>query len=87
MGFASCAAMADCVKALLDRGLPEQTVLPLMTSNVARLLKLAKKGRIEPGCDADLIVLDAANRIDSVMAGGIWQVKNNKQLVSGLFES
>ena len=86
MGFASCSAMADCIKTLLDRGLPEQTVLPLMTSNVAALLKLAKKGRIMTGFDADLVVLDQSNRIDSVMARGVWQVKNNKQLVSGLFE-
>ena len=87
MGFASCSAMADCIKSLLDRGLPEQTVLPLMTSNVATLLKLSKKGRVETGFDADLVVLDRDNRIDSVMARGRWQVKNNKQLISGLFES
>jgi beta-aspartyl-dipeptidase (metallo-type) len=86
MGFASCAAMADCVKSLLDRGLSEQTVLPLMTSNVSTLLKLTNKGRIMTGFDADLVVLDQSNRIDSVMARGVWQVKNNKQLVSGLFE-
>jgi beta-aspartyl-dipeptidase (metallo-type) len=87
MGFASCSAMADCIKNLLDRGLPEQTVLPLMTSNVAKLLKLSKKGRIDTGFDADLVVLDQSNRIESVMARGVWQVKNNKQLISGLFES
>jgi beta-aspartyl-dipeptidase (metallo-type) len=86
MGFASCSAMADCIKSLLDRGLPEPTVLPLMTSNVAQLLKLVKKGQITTGFDADLVVLDQANRVDSVMARGVWQVKNNKQLVSGLFE-
>jgi beta-aspartyl-dipeptidase (metallo-type) len=87
MGFASCSAMADCIKNLLDRGLPEQTVLPLMTSNVANLLKLPKKGRIDTGFDADLVVLDQGNRVESVMARGVWQVKNNKQLISGLFES
>jgi len=87
MGFASCSAMADCIKNLLDRGLPEQTVLPLMTSNVANLLKLSKKGRIETGLDADLVVLDQSNRVESVMARGVWQVKNSKQLISGLFES
>jgi len=87
MGFASCSAMADCIKNLLDRGLPEQTVLPLMTSNVANLLKLSKKGRIDKGFDADLVVLDQSNRVESVMARGVWQVKNNKQLISGLFES
>jgi len=87
MGFASCSAMADCIKNLLDRGLPEQTVLPLMTSNVANLLKLSKKGRIDKGFDADLVVLDQSNRVESVMARGVWQLKNNKQLISGLFES
>jgi len=87
MGFASCSAMADCIKNLLDRGLPEQTVLPLMTSNVANLLKLSKKGRIDTGFDADLVVLDQSNRVESVMARGVWQLKNNKQLISGLFES
>ena len=86
MGFASCSAMAHCIKSLLDRGLSEQTVLPLMTSNVAQLLKLVNKGQIATGFDADLVVLDQANRVDSVMARGVWQVKNNKQLVSGLFE-
>ena len=86
MGFASCAAMADTLKSLLDRGLPEQTVLPLLSSNVANLLKLKHKGHIQSGYDADLVVLDQSNRIVSVMARGVWQIKNNKQLVSGLFE-
>lgn len=86
MGFASCAAMADTLKSLLDRGLPEQTVLPLLSSNVANLLKLKHKGQIQSGYDADLVVLDQSNRIVSVMARGVWQMKNNKQLVSGLFE-
>ena len=87
MGFASCSAMADCVKNLLDRGLSEQTVLPLLSSNVANLLKLSAKGQIEAGFDADLVILDQKNRVESVMAKGVWQVKNYKQLVSGLFES
>jgi beta-aspartyl-dipeptidase (metallo-type) len=86
MGFASCSAMAECMKNLLDRGLPEQTVLPFMTSNVAKILKLPAKGRIEVGCDADLVVLDASNQVASVMARGVWQVKNNRRLISGLFE-
>jgi beta-aspartyl-dipeptidase (metallo-type) len=86
MGFASCAAMADTLKSLLERGLPEQTVLPLLSSNVARLLKLRHKGQIQSGYDADLVVLDQSNQVVSVMARGVWQIKNNKQLVSGLFE-
>ena len=86
MGFASCSALTDCFKTLLDNGLSEETILPLMTSNVARLLRLHGKGSIVAGQDADLVVLDQNNRIDSVMARGLWQVKNTEQLVSGLFE-
>jgi len=86
MGFASCSAMAECMKNLLDSGLSEQTVLPLMTSNVASLLKLRQKGRIVQGLDADLVVLDQANRIDHVMARGSWHLKSGRQLLSGLFE-
>jgi beta-aspartyl-dipeptidase (metallo-type) len=86
MGFASCSAMAECLKNLLDSGMSEATVLPLITSNVAGLLKLKQKGRIEQGLDADLVVLDQANRVDHVMARGIWHLKDGRQLVSGLFE-
>jgi beta-aspartyl-dipeptidase (metallo-type) len=86
MGFASCSAMADCLKALLDNGLPETSVLPCLTSNVANLLRLHQKGRIARGLDADLLILDQHNRIDSVMARGVWHVKNAEQLRSGLFE-
>ena len=86
MGFASCSAVAECLKNLLDSGMSEQTVLPLITSNVAALLKLKQKGRIEQGLDADLVVLDQANRVDHVMARGIWHLKDGRQLVSGLFE-
>ena len=86
MGFASCSAMAQCFKNLLDNGLPEQTVLPLMTSNVASLLRLQQKGRIEQGLDADLVVLDQANRVDHVMARGVWHFKHRQRLHGGLFD-
>ena len=86
MGFASCQAMADCFKNLLDRDLPVETVLPFLTSNVANLLKLPQKGRVRYGGDADLLVVDEHNRIDSVMANGTWHVRDGRQLVSGLFE-
>ena len=79
--------MAETLADLLDRGLPEETVLPLMTVNVANLLRLPGKGRVETGFDADLVVLGEDNRVNSVMAGGRWQVRNNKQVVRGLFES
>lgn len=86
MGFASCSAVAHSLKNLLDDGLPEEIVLRCMTSNVAALLKLRQKGHIASGMDADLVVLDQYNRVDSVMAMGEWHVKNGVQLRTGLFE-
>jgi beta-aspartyl-dipeptidase (metallo-type) len=44
----------DCV---LRHGLPLERMLPLVTSNTARVLKLGAKGRLAPGCDADVLVL------------------------------
>ncbi len=86
MGLASCQAMADCFKNLLDRGLAPETVLPFMTSNVADLLKLPGKGRIAQGGDADLVVVDQNNNIDGVMARGAWHVRDGRQVKTGLFE-
>ena len=42
---------------VLDYGRELAQLLPLVTTNAARVLKLQRKGRIEPGMDADLLVL------------------------------
>ena len=86
MGFAKCSALAATFKAMLDNNLPMEKILPLMTSNVASLLRFHRKGRIASGFDADLLVLDESHRIDSVMANGVWHLKQGQQLVKGLFE-
>jgi beta-aspartyl-dipeptidase (metallo-type) len=44
----------DCV---CRRGLPLERMLPLVTSNTATVLKLARKGRLAVGCDGDVLVL------------------------------
>lgn len=40
---------------------PLERVLPLMTSSPAAALRLPAKGQLAPGCDADLLLLDAAS--------------------------
>lgn len=45
-------------------------VLPLLTENPARLLGLSGKGKIAPGCDADLTVLGDALDVRAVYVGG-----------------
>ncbi|MDH2382097.1 amidohydrolase family protein [Bradyrhizobium sp. CER78] len=43
---------------LMHRALSERQVLASLTTNPARYFKAAKKGRVEQGFDADLVVLD-----------------------------
>jgi beta-aspartyl-dipeptidase (metallo-type) len=45
----------DCV---LNQGFALEQVLPLVTSNTARILKLAEKGALERGKIADVLVLE-----------------------------
>jgi len=86
MGFAQSSAMVVTLKAMIELDLPIEKILPLMTSNVAKLLKFHNKGRIETGLDADLLVLNENHEIDSVMANGAWHIRQGEQLIRGLFE-
>jgi len=86
MDFGKSSAMALSLKAMLEMELPIERILPLMTSNVASLLKFHHKGRIETGRDADLLVLNENHEIDSVMANGAWHIRQGQQLIQGMFE-
>jgi beta-aspartyl-dipeptidase (metallo-type) len=68
------------------RGLPLETVLPVFTENVAAQLRLASKGRIAVGLDADLVILDERCAATSVMAGGHWLIRDGVQMKFGRFE-
>jgi beta-aspartyl-dipeptidase (metallo-type) len=80
-------AVAETLAELLGRGLALGDVLPVFTSNVASLLRLPAKGRIEVGADADLVVLDDEHRVRDVMARGRFVVRGGLAVVSGMFES
>jgi beta-aspartyl-dipeptidase (metallo-type) len=71
---------------LLVAGQPLERVLPAFTSNPARLLMLARKGRLAPGTDADLVVLDEAGGVADVMARGRWHVRESRVVIRGTFE-
>ncbi len=86
MDFASSAGLPDTLAELHRRGHALQDILPCITSNVARLLRLRSKGRIATGLDADLVVLDAASRIQGVMALGRWMVRDGEIVQHGTFE-
>jgi beta-aspartyl-dipeptidase (metallo-type) len=80
-------AMMTTLRELLTRGQPLEKVLPAFTSNPARVLRLSRKGRLVPGADADLVVLDSHGAIADVMARGRWHVRDGKTVVRGTFEA
>ncbi len=75
MDVGSPSTLLDALRTLRARGRPLGDVLPFFTSNVAAQLRLPGKGRIAPGADADLVVLDGATRVRDVLAGGRWLVR------------
>lgn len=75
------------LRALFDMGRPLADVLPVFTRNPADVLRLAAKGRIGPGADADLLVFGSGLRLDAVMARGKWMVRSGAPCVTGVFEA
>lgn len=80
-------ALALTLRALLAAGAPLERVLPAFSKNPARLLRLAGKGTVAVGADADLVVLDDNGGVTDVMALGVWQVRDGAVSVRGTFES
>src|SRR5690606_25203184 len=60
-------ALAATLRELLARGVPLEAALPAFTCNVADLLRLPGKGRIEVGGDADLVALDEGGGVADVV--------------------
>lgn len=86
MGVGDPASLAETLRELLDKGEALERVLPAFTLNPASLLRLDAKGRIEPGADADLVVLGENGNIADVLIGGRWFVRNGTALKHGTFE-
>ena len=79
-------SLASALRDLLVRGLALATVLPVFTANVAAALRLARKGHLAVGADADLVILDEHHHVTSVMARGRWLVRDGIQVAFGTFE-
>ncbi|UAL48378.1 beta-aspartyl-peptidase [Sutcliffiella horikoshii] len=73
--------------AILEEGVLPADALKVITENPAKVLRLASKGTLEAGKDADLVILNATSyEIDSVIALGQKMMWNKKLLVKGTFE-
>lgn len=67
--------------------IPFSDILKIVTSNVARTLGIEdKKGSIEVGKDADLILFNKDYGIEEVLARGQVMVQDGKEMVRGYFE-
>jgi beta-aspartyl-dipeptidase (metallo-type) len=86
MDFASSSSMTNVFYQLLDNGVAMEACLPFFTSNMAALMNFKNKGRLTPGCDADLLILDPKKRIKHVMAQGQWHVFDKQIIKKGSFE-
>ncbi len=86
LDYARAASLPETLSRLVESGMDLEVALLPFTANVARILKLATKGSIAKGMDADLVVLDDSHRPSSVMALGAWHLLNSKVLIKGTFE-
>ena len=86
LDYARASALPEALKNLIDHGVPLETVLPAFTSNVARILRLAYKGSISAGMDADFVLLGEDGRPRHVMARGTWHVHDYQSVIKGTFE-
>ena len=74
-------------QAVLEEGIALETALQVITTNPARILKLKTKGRLAPGMDADIILLDPANlEVRTVIAKGRLLMKAGKLMAKGMFQ-
>lgn len=74
------------IDAVTEEKLPLEKAITVVTSNVASILKLKDKGRIEPGKDADIVILDNDYAISDLIARGQLLTHNYKRLKKGNYE-
>lgn len=75
----------ECIKTY---NVPIDEAIKVITSNVAKVLKLKNKGSIETGKDADLVLVNENSlEIDTVIAMGKLMVKDGEVIIKGTFEN
>jgi beta-aspartyl-dipeptidase (metallo-type) len=86
MDVGSAGALLATVREALARGLALEAVLPAVTSNPAKLLRLSRKGKIAAGNDADLLLLDASGAVHTLLVRGEIHVRDGSPVLRGTFE-
>ncbi len=86
MDIGSSRTLLETLRILVAEGLAFDEALPYFTNNVAKLMRLHRKGCIALGQDADFLVLDKNLTLQHVMANGRWHIKNGEQQQWGSYE-
>lgn len=87
LGICSVASLYLEVREAIEKGVPIEEALKVITSNVSDILRLPNKGKIEKEKDADLVFVDEKTlEITDVIAKGKILMKNKEVLVKGTFE-
>ena len=74
----------ECIKTYK---IPIEEAIKVITSNVAKVLKLKNKGFIDVGKDADLVLVDENTlEIETVIAMGKIMIKDREPIIKGTFE-
>jgi beta-aspartyl-dipeptidase (metallo-type) len=81
------AVAAEIRKAVLRDNIALEEILPLTTVNAAKRLGIAdRKGSLEAGKDADIVLLDKDLKVDTVYARGKLMLKEKEAVAIGHFE-
>lgn len=88
LGICSVKTLYREVKdSILEHNVPIEEAIRVITSNVAELLKLDNKGKIEVGRDADLVIVNKDSLdIDMVIAKGKVVVEDGKASIKPTFQ-
>lgn len=87
MGVGQSSCLLKEVKECISReNIPLEIAIKPITSNPAKVLGLANKGRIAEGMDADFCLMTQDLDIDMVIAKGRVMVENGVPVVKGNFE-
>ena len=83
----SASLFSEVRDAVQIEDIPLETALMVITHNPAEIFKLARKGEIKAGADADIVLLNPADlSISAVMAMGRVMVEDGQAVVKGTFD-
>lgn len=86
MDFGRSQTLVETLQQSQQQNIDLALILPMLTANVASLMRLTNKGKVQKGFDADLVVLDEHLNVQDVMALGYWHKKSGQMLIKGTFE-